>query len=174
MSTSHISIKQCDISDLQQIIEIGRLTFAETFEKDNTPEDMQKYLDESFNSTVIQKELTNPNSYFYLAYYDGHLAGYMKLNTDSAQTEKDYPNSLEVQRIYIAKQFKRKHIGAVLIEKAIEIARDKHVEYVWLGVWEFNDAAIAFYKKYGFEAFSTHVFQLGTDPQTDIIMKLTL
>ena len=145
-----IVITKCTVSDWKTIMDISRLTFAETFEADNTPEDMEKYLQEHFNEALVKQELSNPDSLFYIAELDGVTGAYMKLNKGAAQTERDYPNSVEVQRIYVAKAYKGKRLGSELMKKAIEWARELHVEYIWLGVWEFNPAAIAFYKKFGF------------------------
>ena len=61
-----------------------------------------------------------------------------------------------------------------MYNKALQIAQEKNVGYLWLGVWEENHRALAFYKKNGFVEFDKHIFKLGNDPQTDIMMKLTL
>jgi len=42
---------------------------------------------------------------------------------------------------------------------------------IWLGVWERNGRAQAFYRKWNFRAVGQHVFQLGSDPQRDILMQ---
>ena len=169
-----VSFKQCSIEDYEQIISLGSKTFFETFAETNTEADMKEYLETNFNIDQVKKELSNPLSTFYIAYYDDKPAAYMKLNQDGAQTGTNYPHSLEVQRIYVLKEFKRKGIGAVLMQNAIDLAKTLKVDYIWLGVWEHNPSAIAFYKKLGFIQFDSHTFQLGSDPQTDIILKLVL
>lgn len=88
-----------------------------------------------------------------------------------SQTENTDENALEIERIYVLKEFLGKKVGQVLYEKAIEISTQKEVDFVWLGVWEENQRAIRFYHKNGFEAFDKHVFQLGDGKQTDILMK---
>ena len=72
------------------------------------------------------------------------------------------------------KEFHGKKVGQILYDKALEIAQQKDVEFVWLGVWEENRRAINFYKKNGFVEFDKHIFKLGEDEQTDIMMKLKL
>jgi diamine N-acetyltransferase len=98
----------------------------------------------------------------------------LKINFGSSQTEQKDKNSLEIERIYVLKEYHGKKVGQVLYDCALKIAKEKQIEFVWLGVWEKNPRAISFYTKNGFEAFDKHVFVLGTDEQTDIMMKLTL
>lgn len=82
--------------------------------------------------------------------------------------------ALEIERIYVLKEFQGIRVGKILFDKAIEVAKKKNSDYVWLGVWEENPKAIHFYKKNGFLEFDKHIFKLGNDEQTDIMMKLQL
>ncbi len=113
-------------------------------------------------------------SEFYFARVDGVLAGYLKLNFGVSQTELKDPKAIEIERIYVLKAFQGKRVGQALYEHALQLARDRGVDYIWLGVWEQNHKAIRFYEKNGFVAFDKHLFMLGDDPQTDIMMKLKL
>ncbi|ORX87930.1 acetyltransferase [Anaeromyces robustus] len=167
-----IEIKPCTLEDIPTLVDVSCRTFAETFDNDNTPEDMELYLEKNFSATQLTKEFENKESQFVLAFIDGKCAAYMKINVGEAQTEKDYPNSLEIQRIYVLKEFKGKHVGTELIKYALDYGKKQNnLEYAWLGVWEHNHPAIGFYKKFGFTQFGSHVFVLGTDRQTDILMK---
>ena len=94
----------------------------------------------------------------------------MKFNVDAALTEEMGADSLEVERIYIRPAFKRRGLGKYLIDKAIEIARAQGKQLIWLGVWEHNVNAIAFYEKMGFVRTGAHSFFMGEDEQTDFIM----
>lgn len=169
-----ITIKKLTTQDLLPLQQIGRQTFYETFAGDNSPEDMEKYLDESFAISKLTAEINNVNSEFYFAQIENNVLGYLKLNWGNAQTEEQDQNALEIERIYVLKVFHGKSVGQVLFDKAIEVAKAKKANYVWLGVWEENHRAIQFYQKNGFIAFDKHIFQLGTDKQTDILMKLIL
>jgi predicted FMN-binding regulatory protein PaiB/ribosomal protein S18 acetylase RimI-like enzyme len=162
---------QCDLLTLQRI---GQATFSETFADANTEENMRKYLDEGFSIEKLTEELSNPNSQFYFAELNNKTIGYLKLNIGSSQTELKDNKALEIERIYVLKEFQGKKVGQLLYEKAIQIANNSNVEYVWLGVWEENPRAITFYKKNGFVEFDKHIFRLGNDEQTDIMMKLEL
>ena len=96
------------------------------------------------------------------------------MNFGQSQTELQDDKALEIERIYVLKEFHGKNVGQILYNKAIEIAKQNKADYVWLGVWEENPRAIAFYKKNGFVEFDKHIFKLGDDEQTDIMMKLKL
>jgi ribosomal protein S18 acetylase RimI-like enzyme len=169
-----IKIKKATVSDINELQAIGRQTFFETFASGNTEENMAKYLQEGFSKEKLTVELSNKNSEMYFAILEDKVIGYLKLNFGESQTELKDNTALEIERIYVLKEFHGKSVGQVLYEKAIEIAHEKKAEYVWLGVWEENPRAISFYKKNGFQEFDKHIFKLGDDEQTDIMMKLKL
>lgn len=169
-----IKIKRVDLNNILRLQEIGRKTFSETFSGANTPENMSKYLDEGFSVEKLTSELNDKNSEFYFAMLDNDVIGYLKLNFGQSQTEIKDHNSVEIERIYVLKEFHGKNVGQILYEKALHIARQKQADFAWLGVWEHNPRAINFYKKNGFAEFDKHVFKLGDDEQTDIMMKLQL
>ncbi len=169
-----IQINKVTIAEIEQLQKIGKQTFFETFSSDNTEENMSKYLEEGFSINKLKQELSHPDSDFYFASVNNHVIGYLKINFGDSQTELKDVNALEIERIYVLKEFHGKNVGQQLYEKAISIARKLHVNYVWLGVWEKNTRAIQFYKKNGFKEFDKHIFRLGDDEQTDIMMKLEL
>lgn len=169
-----ITIRKITLNDIDQLQKIGRQTFSETFSGDNSEEDMTKYLDENFSSEKLTAELNNPDSEFYFAILDNVVIGYLKLNSGTSQTELKDNKALEIERIYVPKEYHGQKVGQILYEKAIQVAKQKEVRYVWLGVWEENFRALNFYKKNGFVEFDKHIFRLGNDEQTDIMMKLEL
>ena len=169
-----MKIRKINIDDLEALRNLSIQTFKETFEEVNTEEDMQKYLDENLSIEKLKTELENVNSEFYFAENNDEILGYLKLNFKDAQTEKLEENHFEIERIYVLKTFLGQKIGQILFDKAIEIGREKNLEYVWLGVWEENHRAIRFYGKNGFEIFGKHDFVLGEDVQTDLLMKMKI
>ena len=170
----NIDINKVKLTDLESLQAIGKQTFLETFGEMNTEENMAKYLSESFNEDRLRSELTNPDSVFYFAMLENQVVGYMKLNFGEAQTEMKDQKTLEIERIYVLKEYYGKGVGQVLYDTALDIARQKNAKTIWLGVWEENPRAISFYKKNGFVEFDKHVFILGDDVQTDIMMKLDM
>lgn len=169
-----IAIKKVTLNDIEELQEIGRQTFFETFSAGNTEENMRKYLDEGFSVEKLTAELNDPNSEFYFATLDSKVIGYLKLNFGHSQTELQDGKAVEIERIYVLREFHGMKVGQMLYEKAMQIASQKIADYVWLGVWEENPRAIRFYQKNGFVEFDKHVFKLGEDEQTDIMMKLQL
>lgn len=135
---------------------------------------MRLYNEEAFSMDQLLRELNNPESFFYFAMTNSGVVGYMKLNIGSAQGDLKEEKGLELARIYVKKAFQEQNIGKKMLDKTIEIARKKKAGFVWLGVWEKNHGAARFYERNGFHKFSTHYFMLGTDRQTDILMKLML
>ncbi|WP_277111517.1 GNAT family N-acetyltransferase [Chryseobacterium taklimakanense] len=169
-----MQIRKINTSDLENLQKISRQTFFETFSEVNSDEDMRKYLAENLSEKNLKAELENPDSEFYFAEENEEVLGYLKLNFGNAQTEKQDLNAVEIERIYVLKEFLGQKVGQFLFEKALEVAREKKVDYIWLGVWEENHRALRFYEKNGFEIFGKHNFVLGTDVQTDLMMKLKL
>ncbi|WP_417871692.1 GNAT family N-acetyltransferase [Winogradskyella sp.] len=169
-----IVIRKITTNDLNELQSIGKLTFAETFSSGNSEENMKVYLENGFSTEKLTTELSDPNAEFYFAELDGETIGYLKVNVGQSQTEIKDHNALEIERIYVLKEFHGKKVGQMLYNKAIALAKEKNVDYVWLGVWEENPRAIRFYEKNGFKAFDKHVFKLGNDKQTDIMMRLSI
>ena len=170
----NIDIRRVTLNDIDQLQKISRQTFYETFSAGNTEENMKQYLEEGFSLEKLTAELNDKNSEFYFAVLDNNVIGYLKLNLGQSQTELKDDKALEIERIYVLLEFRGRKVGQLLYEKAMQIARQVNAEYVWLGVWEENPRAIKFYKKNGFVEFDKHIFKLGDDEQTDIMMKLQL
>ena len=169
--SNDVVIKKATENDLVPLKDISIKTFCETFEKDNTPEDTKKYIDTNFTDEQILKEINTKGSLFFIAFLNDKPVAYLKLNTGDAQTEKQGNDSLEVQRIYVLSECKGKRIGTLLMKIAEEEASKANCKRIWLGVWEHNNGAIAFYNKKGYKRFSEHTFMFGNDPQTDYLME---
>lgn len=135
---------------------------------------MDAYASIAFTNQKILAELANPDSIFYFAMIGDEIAGYLKLNFNHAQTEFRETSAMEIERIYVSIDHFRKGVGQQLMDFALDIASEKQIQYVWLGVWEHNTNALGFYRHNGFEVFSSHPFTLGDDLQTDLLMKKVL
>lgn len=169
-----IIINTASTEDFETIQSLGRQTFSETFAESNSEEAMNTYLEESFSTEKMESELSNPYSYFFIAWEEEVAVGYLKLNSGPAQTELQDDTSLEIERIYVKKSHHGQKVGQLLYNKALETARLLNKTYLWLGVWEENLRALQFYRKNGFEEFGIHTFRLGNDDQTDLMMKKIL
>lgn len=163
------------VKDVKLLQKLSVQTFIETFGAQNTEADMQEYLNNQMSTSQLKKELEQAHSNFYFAYYKDRLAGYLKLNFESAQRETvGTGTAFEVERIYLLKDFQRQGLGKVLFEKAVALGKEKGYRKLWLGVWEHNTPALAFYKKLGLTVFDKHAFVLGSDSQTDLMLELNL
>ncbi|MGI6686446.1 MAG: GNAT family N-acetyltransferase [Bacillota bacterium] len=162
------------MGDLVTLRELSCKTYSDTFGHMNTPSNMKDYLEHAYDIDKLRDELSNSNSTFYFLYTDEKLSGYIKFNEYKAQTDIYDPQSLEIERIYVTKEFQGKGLGSALIKKAIDIADTRKKSYVWLGVWERNHKAILFYKKNGFYEIGKHSFFMGEEEQTDFIMRKDL
>ena len=171
---NEIVINKIGIEQIELLQQIGRQTFEETFAESNSAENMAKYIEEAYSYEKLSAELNNPNSFFYFAMLDEKVIGYLKLNMGGSQTELKDNDALEIERIYVLKSFQGKKVGQMLFDKAIQIGKEQNAAFVWLGVWEENKRALQFYTKNGFVEFDQHVFVLGDEAQTDIMMKLKL
>ncbi len=168
-----ITIKPCKTEDLDALRKLSRETFFDAFVSYNTKENMDRYLDEAYHPEKLLRELLSPGSWFYFLYSGNDLAGYLKLNEAPSQTDINDDESLEIERIYIHKNYQGKGFGRYLMNTAEEKAQEKNKQYIWLGVWEKNESALGFYRTMGFIPFKTHAFRLGDELQTDILMKKT-
>ena len=135
---------------------------------------MAKFLNEEYDFNKLKADVENPESFYYFYYFEDELAGYLKLNVGVAQTESDYPEALEIQRIYVLQKYQGKRIGLAMMQQALAIAEELKKPQVWLGVWENNFKAQAFYQKSGFKKVGSHDFILGDDRQTAHILLKTL
>ena len=146
----NLTLEQITTKEVLQLQKIGRQTFIETFSDVNTAENMQLYLEVRFSIEKLTAELMDKNASFYFAKLDSQAIGYLKLNMDSAQTELKDEKALEIERIYVLKEFHGLKVGQFLFDHTVQIAKKNSMEYIWLGVWEENKKAINFYKKNGF------------------------
>lgn len=165
-----VIIRKLNPADLELLRQLSIQTFVDTFADQNTPENMQSYLQTSLSLEKLSSELNHPESEFYFAELKEKIIGYLKINYGGAQSEP-LENALEIERIYVLKEFHGKKIAQQLYDKAVARALERKAAFIWLGVWEHNERAIAFYQKLGFFSFGEHPFMLGDDKQTDILMK---
>jgi diamine N-acetyltransferase len=170
----NISFKRVGADQAETLLDIAELTFRVGFQHLNDPTDFEVYMAEAFSLQQTQKELGTEGSEFYFAIMSEEIVGYIKLNHGAAQTDIATEPGIELQRIYVIPAQQGKGIGQQLLDYAISIGKAGRFPYLWLGVWEKNEAAIRFYKRHGFVQFDSHTFMLGNDPQTDLLMKLPL
>jgi diamine N-acetyltransferase len=169
-----VRIRYATQQDAELIADISQQTFYDSFIADNSEEDMQKFLTEQFTKGRLMLEVGAPENTFLLAFIGDEIAGYVKLREGKQPLALQNSNAIEIARIYCTSSCIGKGVGKELMQKSIDIAKEKHKEIVWLGVWEKNKRAIDFYTKWGFEKFGEQDFLLGNDLQNDWLMKKEL
>jgi GNAT superfamily N-acetyltransferase len=169
-----VTIRRANREDAGLLAELGARTFSETFAADNTPQDMSAYLAASFSLAQQTAQLADPASTFLLAEVGGRATGYAQLHAGQAADGVEGAKPVELVRLYVLAEWLGRGVGAELMRASVDEARQTGHGTIWLGVWEQNGRAQAFYRKWGFCAVGEHVFQLGADPQRDILMALQL
>jgi ribosomal protein S18 acetylase RimI-like enzyme len=165
-----ITIQKAKPTDKDVLLTLSKQTFIDTYYHLNKPENIDDYIASHFNLHQIEIDLADHNNLFYIAWLDEKAVGYFKLRWKTPEELAEH-KVIEIERIYVDKRFQGKKTGKALMQKAIDTAKELDCNYVWLGVWNQNANALAFYKKQGFEIFGTHVFMMGSEAQEDYLMK---
>jgi len=169
-----LTIRRGTLEDVELLSELGARTFSDTFAADNTPEDLAAYLATSFSVAQQTAELEDPGSTFLIAEVDGRAAGYAMLHDGEPEESVEGPNPVELVRLYVSRDWLGRGLGEELMRACIDEARQAGHQTLWLGVWERNARAQAFYRKWTFRAVGEHMFQLGSDLQRDLVMERPL
>lgn len=173
---SEIKIRKATTEDTEMLAELSYKTFWDAFHEhpENAPEDMADYMEKAFSVETLRSELNDKNVIFLIAESENELAGYAKITFGAIEDGIIAEKPVELNRLYSHQKFLGKGVGAALMDECFQIAKENDCDVMWLGVWEFNPRAQAFYRKYGFTEVGKHVFQLGSDAQTDLLMQKEL
>lgn len=168
-----LSIRRAEAADAVTLAQIAWKSFYDAFadHPKNAPDDMKAYMDEAFSVAALKADLADRDSIYFVAELDGTIIGYAKLKQNSREECTSGENPIELCRLYSLNEYIGKGIGKTLMLKCLEFAKEENHDFMWLGVWEYNTRAQDFYKKFGFEKCGEHIFQLGTDPQTDWVLE---
>jgi ribosomal protein S18 acetylase RimI-like enzyme len=167
-------IRKASVSDTSLLAELGARTFSSAFAADNTTEDMADYLATNFTHERVAQELCDADSTFFIAEVEGESVGYAKVRGDEAPSCVTDNKTIELVRLYILPAYFGRGVGEALMRACMDEARQAGFQTIWLGVWENNHRAQAFYRKFGFQIVGEHIFQLGSDAQIDKIMECAL
>jgi diamine N-acetyltransferase len=175
MENTKIHLRIAGVEYAEILAELSRKTFYESFAPQNTEENMRLYMDEQFTREMQMAEVGAPGRTFILAYVDEEPAGYASMRTTTEKPKGlEGENAIEIVQLYSEQRMIGKGVGPALMQACIDLAREQQFEWIWLGVWEHNHRAQAFYTKWGFERFGEHIFIVGLDAQTDWWMRKKL
>jgi ribosomal protein S18 acetylase RimI-like enzyme len=170
----NFSLRIATAADAEQVTELGRETFYETWKDGYTEQDMDAYLSEAFRIELIRAELNDTSIKVVLAEVDGRLAGYGKLVENRFHASMGTQPFVELERLYLFREFHATGLAYRLMDDVLDLARSAGWEWIVLGVDVNNHRAIRFYTKYGFETFDKKIFRVGTIEDTDQLMKRRL
>ena len=175
LPAADIGIRVATPADAPLLAAFGRRLFEETFAAHNTPEDMALYLAEAFGEAKQRAELLEPGSTWWIAEdSSGAPAGYVRLRMGATHPSVQASRPAELGRLYADRAHHGRGIGAALLARCSDEARRQGADVLWLGVWEHNVRAIAFYEKNGFRVVGEQEFTLGRDVQRDLVMAIRL
>jgi len=174
MTNPDISVRTADPTDAAAIAALGARTFRSTYAASNTPENIDAYIADSFNIETIRTEIEDPQSAFLLVVRNGLYIGFAKIRKGDAPACVVGPEPIELERIYVDMSHQGSGVGAKLMQAVIDYARAEGGGCVWLGVWERNTAARAFYERQGFSLVGSKYFTVGNDQQNDVVMSRIL
>ena len=174
MVQPNLTIRSAKAGDAELLAELGSRTFSEAFAQDNTPENMGSYLAAAFGPEQQAAELSDSHTTFLIAENNGVAVGYSMLRAGNELDSVTGNNPIELVRLYVSREWLGSGVGAALMRACIAEAKKRGYETLWLGVWEHNHRAQSFYRKWNFIEVGTHIFQLGDDPQTDLLMQRTI
>ncbi|MEP2670367.1 MAG: GNAT family N-acetyltransferase [Cyclobacteriaceae bacterium] len=166
-----IKVRTASLSDLSLLVSMGRETFLSAFAKDNSPENMEAYISNAFAVEKIEGELKDGNSQFFLAFDELTPIGYAKVRRNEEVNDTLKEGAIELERIYVLNKYQGKKVGILLLQTCLDYAKAHDFYWIWLGVWEHNVKAQQFYLNRGFEKFDEHPFKMGSEIQTDWLMK---
>ncbi|MFA6260707.1 MAG: GNAT family N-acetyltransferase [Bacteroidia bacterium] len=169
----HVKIRKAVPEDAALLAELGATTFYDTFSAFHSEEDMQLYLKKAYAQKDIAVNLTNPEIAYFIAFDGDTAAGYTKLLRNASHPQIQ-STAIELEKIYVRKNYLGKNVGKALMDHALNYARTENFEILFLGVWQENNRAVNFYKKAGMEVFTTRTFQLGQTLCDDYLLKIDL
>jgi diamine N-acetyltransferase len=171
---NNLLIRRALVADALLLAELGARTFYDSFAAENNPEDISAYLEASFGTEKQAAELAEFGGIFLIAEIDGIGVGYAQLRRGETPDCVMGPGPIELARIYASQAYLGLGVGNALMRACIDEARRAGHQTMWLGVWERNMRAQGFYRKWNFSIVGEHIFQLGSDPQRDLVMERTL
>jgi diamine N-acetyltransferase len=165
-----ITIRTAISEDYQLLADLGRRAFYEAFGDNSAPEDMQAYLDLSFNPERIKIQLSDPSCTYFIGSYSGEPVGYAKIVKDYCPPQLNDTTCVQLERIYALKAYIGKKVGKTLMEECMNFAKQNNYKHMWLGVWQENHKAIEFYKRWGFKVIGIKQFVIGKEVNDDYVM----
>jgi ribosomal protein S18 acetylase RimI-like enzyme len=163
-------IRPADPDDAALLADLGARTFRETFEGICSPQDLEQFLEDTYSEAKQRAELVDPARPAWVLELEGIPAGFLQLRLGHREPWVTGQHPVELQRIYVLRALQARGLGAALMRTALDQARSWGADFLWLGVWEHNEKALAFYARHGFHEAGDHVFRIGQQLDRDLIL----
>lgn len=160
--------------DAALLADLGARTFRETFEGICSPRDLELFLGDTYGEAKQRAELVDPARPAWVLEVDGAASGFLQLRLGHREPCVSGQRAVELQRIYVLRSVLAGGLGAALMGTALDHARSWGADVLWLGVWENNAKALAFYARHGFREVGDHVFRIGQQIDRDLILAKVL
>lgn len=170
MTPDTVIIRPAVPSDAAALAELAERCFRDTFARDNTPEDMDRYVAGAFGIETVGEDISDSDGVVLLAESNSELVGYAHVRRGPTPDKMAASSPIELKRFYVSRAWHGLGLAQRLMRSVLDVALERGADVVWLAVWERNPRAISFYCKSGFVDAGSQVFVLGSDRQTDRIM----
>lgn len=165
-----ITVRRGEAADAAELAELAATTFRETFAAANTPEDLALHLAQSYGPAQQATELADPGILTLIAIEGRQMTGFAQVCRSEPPPCVATDGAMELWRLYVSQSWHGRGVAQALMQAVVDAARAHGATSLWLGVWEHNPRAQAFYRKAGFADVGSKVFAVGTDDQTDRVM----
>nr|MBK9651744.1 GNAT family N-acetyltransferase [Bacteroidota bacterium] len=174
MNEQNLSIKWATHGDAKLICDLGARFFIEAYHEEKAMDDLLLYCQKAFVQADIEADIKEGKAFYAICKLDERDCGYIKLRSDRTLESLPKLQCIELERIYVGRDYWRHHIGKFLMDEVVSFGRKNNFEYLWLGVWQLNHRANAFYKNYGFEIIGTKKFYVGTEENDDYVLGIRI
>lgn len=166
-----IRIRRAEVDDALALSVLAETTFRDAFADSNSVANMQLHCAVSYGQGLQYAEIRDSSRETWVAESHSRLVGFAQLRLDAASPKIAGERTTEIQRFYVQASHHGTGLAHRLMAHVLARARATESAVLWLGVWERNPRALAFYRKWGFDIVGEHIFKLGKDPQRDLIMR---
>lgn len=166
-----IDIARATIDDALLLADLSTVTFIQTYSETCSGEDMVAFLDAHFDVNILKEDVYDKENYYFIAYVDDIPAGFIRFRKEYVALDSTLTGVINLKSIYVLHEYQNQKVGASLIEFTIQFAKQENISTVTLSVWENNNKAIAFYKRFQFiDSGKRTLFLIGKTAQRDHIM----
>ena len=173
-SGSRGELREATLNNAEALSEIGRATFAGTFQHLYSEENLRVFLDEFHSAEFYQRALSDSQTKIWVIDLDGRLVAYTKVGPNTLPCDPPQPDALELSRLYVRDEYQNEGLGARLMDRLLQHAQNEAYPDVVISVYSENFGGQRFYARYGFEKVGEYAFAVGDHRDQEFILSKTL